>query len=247
MNYTFKYSGNNSTNFNLIRGVAAQLIAFTHAREAFITLEIKNTLGAASLGLLFLISGILISYSTFRRMNNEKFEFKRFFIRRFSRIYPPLIIILILVLLIDGYLIFIVYEAEPNEVYSISSFLISLILLNDSAISITGFSSIRPLWALPLFWYLFLFFGWLILGWRTFQKKSLYWIVLGIISYLLIIVCLGFHSVVKIGYVIIWFTGVLFSYLINKMNLIVNKKIEKEEKKDLAEKKLKRKIKYNNF
>ncbi len=169
MDYNFKYNRANSTHFNLIRGIAIQIIVLTHAREAFITFDKKPTLGATSLGLLFFISGILISYSTFAKLNKKKFEFKRFFVNRFSRIYPPLIIVLFLTILIDGYLIFIVYDVKPTKAYSFKSFVFSLLLLNDSAIGISGFGSLRPLWALPVFWWLYMFFGWLILGKRTIK------------------------------------------------------------------------------
>ena len=243
MDYNFQFSETNSTNFDLIRGIAAQLIALTHAREAFITLKIKNTLGATSLGLLFLISGILISFSTFGRMSKKKFEFKRFFIRRFSRIYPPLVVSLLLVLLIDGYLIFIVYDGEPNIAYSIRSFLLSLFLLNDSAIGITGFGSLRPLWALPLFWWLYMVFGWVVLGKRTTQNRYLYYSFSLIFIVILIIICMGFHRTVKIGYIIIWFAGIIFSYLINILNMYVQKNYNNKNISIDINNHLKRKIK----
>jgi peptidoglycan/LPS O-acetylase OafA/YrhL len=247
-NYNFKFSKSNSTTFNLIRAICTHIITLTHAREAFITLEKKNLLGATSLGLLFLLSGILISYSTFRRLSQNREDFKGFFLRRFSRIYPPLIVALFLALLIDGYVIFIVLEEKPNDAYSLEAFIASLLLLNDSAIGVTAFGTLRPLWVLPLFWWIYITFGWILLGKKTVQKTYFYYIILGFFIFILIIICLGFHNIVKLGYIIIWLIGVAFSYILGRLDNYFRKKQKNSSlKRSNSVNQIKRKIQWSSL
>jgi len=224
MQYDFKFSEAASININIVRIIAAHLVVIGHGIMALFSPIGGGLLGAPGLGVFFAMSGILISYSTFRNMNKDDYDFKKFFVRRFSRIHPPLLLALIIMAIIDGFWFIYLGNPDPLNSYNIPTFLWNLLILQDSLWGPTCFGMSRQLWPFPLFWWTYLFFGWLILGMRTTKKKYLYGIILGFFSFILIFICLGPWTSNKIEYLSLWFYGVGFSFLINKLDNYIQKK-----------------------
>jgi len=242
--YDFKFSEKASININIVRIIAAHLVVIGHGIMAFFSPIGGALLGAPGLGVFFAMSGILISYSTFRNMNKDDYDFKKFFVRRFSRIHPPLLLALIIMAIIDGFWFIYLGNPDPLNSYNIPTFLWNLLILQDSWWGPTCFGMSRQLWPFPLFWWTYLFFGWLILGMRTTKKKYLYFILLGFFAFILVFICLGLWTSNKIEYISLWFYGVAFSYLINKLdNYIQKKSIENDKNSEKNSVDLEKKVK----
>ena len=213
----FQISDNLSTNLNIFRIYAIQVIAISHGLENLGIIEFGNPVGVPCLNILMLLSGLLISYSIFIKMNDKNYDFKKFFIRRFSRIYPVLITVYILIIFIDGL-------SSYNFFHHIGNFIFSLLLLNNSALGYSFYGSNRHLWILPLFWWLYLFFGWFFLGLRTIKNKYLYLLILGFLSFIIGLICLGDFTKWKLIFMSVWFIGSCFPLIISQLNKYIKKK-----------------------
>ncbi|GAH05894.1 unnamed protein product, partial [marine sediment metagenome] len=144
--------------------------------------------------LFFLISGFLITYTTLRKANNEWYTFKEYYIERFSRIYIVYVPVLILIVFLDFYLF--IYLAEPNvhNSYNALTFIYNLLMLQDAHSIIGGYTSFgtaRILWTLAMFWWIYMLFGWLILGSRTVNKYFLYILILILFLFITILIGMG--------------------------------------------------------
>jgi len=205
-------------------------------------MKFDNPIGVSGFNFLMLISGLLIAHSIFKRKSDERYDYKRYFLRRFSRIYPVLLV---------GFIIIIIFDRLNNYKFleHFDTFLINILLLNDSALGYSYYGSSFHLWFLPLFWYLYLFFGWLLLGLRTTKRNYfLYVIILGFFSLIIVLICLGTKTNKKINYIIIWLLSASFTLFMNKLykkikeNSTKNGKIENE-----TAEKIKKKVKYSSF
>jgi peptidoglycan/LPS O-acetylase OafA/YrhL len=196
-----------------------------------------NFIEIADFGLVlfFLISGLLISNSIFSKLKKGKFSFTEYFFDRFARIYSGLIPCLFIILILD-YINITFFPAHFLSVSAISgtihsfladfslvNFIGSLTLLNHlpfSSLDIGfGFGTARPLWVLPIEWWLYISFGWLILQWKQiYARKWLY-----------ILVFLVF-SIIPLGYlflqnsngliVVVWLFGVLITAIMSSYTVL---------------------------
>jgi peptidoglycan/LPS O-acetylase OafA/YrhL len=236
-NYNLKLSESNSITISIIRIITTQLIALTHGLENIGAIDFANPIGISSLNFLMLISGLLISYSTFSNMKKPNYDFKKFFLKRFSRIYTVLFAIFPIIILLD-------WINHYKFFNHIPTFIINIFLLNDSALGYPFYGFNRHLWIFPLFWWQYLFFAWFVLGKRTTGKKSIFFAILLFFTSIIIIILLGICTERKIMYLIIWYIGVSFSYFVNKLNHYIKRKsIENNIKNEQKEAQLKRKIK----
>ncbi|TXT65969.1 MAG: membrane protein of unknown function [Promethearchaeota archaeon] len=213
----FKISESNSTNVNIIRFLSIQIIAISHGLENIGAIGLSNIYGVSAFDLLILISGMLIAYSVFNNMQNERFEFKRYLVSRFSRIYIPVILtytIMVIVDWINGY----------NLLHHFTTFVINIALLNDSALNYPYYGFNRHLWAMPFFWWQYLFFGWLLLGTRTTNKKYVYYLVLAFLAFIMGLILFGERMTMKSYYMIIWYMGAIFTFLLVKLKKYIEQK-----------------------
>ena len=84
-------------------------------------------------------------------------------------------------------------------------------LLVDS----TSFGSARQLWTLPVFWWIYMVFGLLILGNRTTSNKFIYSIILSLFIFLLVIIILGPRDITKYRMLITWIGGSTVAVFLN--------------------------------
>lgn len=158
---------------DLIRTVAAQLVLVGHAISILGLLPglqpphfayIQNI----AVVVFFLLSGLLISYSVFSRLQRPTFT--SYLIDRFARIYSGLIPAIIFIALIDAVTIYVVRGAYDFwNGYSPLDFVGNVLMLQDypgigPALGITSFGSARVLWTLAVEWWLYLLFGWVVLN-----------------------------------------------------------------------------------
>jgi hypothetical protein len=93
-----------------------------------------------------------------------------------------------------------------------------------------------------------LFLGWLLLGFRNTNKKYIYALILSGFAFIIIFICLGPWTSNKLDYLSLWFLGALFGYVINKLDLYIQKKSEKtENNQEKTINNLKNKIKYSSL
>lgn len=229
-NYNLQFTEPSSIHLDLIRLISAQLIVISHGLEGYLKIYELHSAGASGLTFLYLISGLLIGHSIFTKMKDKDYDFKEFFLDRFSRIYTSYILVLSIVALIDGYTFIIIGNEIPPS-YNIVTFTINLLMLNDSLLGYSFFGSSAQLWTLPIFWWNYMLFGWIILGRRTLKSRIVYYGIIGLFSFILIIVALGYQSPKKITAIIIWLFGMGFSFLLNKLQKkITQKKRETHQK-----------------
>lgn len=129
----------------------------------------------------FVLSGFVIHLKYSKNIvqkNDPAFHLGTYIKRRIARIYPPLILSLILTFCLDllgAYLGFTIYASDTNNAlissniffdHSISSFLNNLFLNPDSK----AFGSNSPIWSLKLEWWFYLLFPLFLL----FNKRGVY-------------------------------------------------------------------------
>ena len=228
--YTFRFSETSSTTLNLIRVVAIHNIVIVHGMAMTqINRSINfGLIGSLTFPFLFLISGFLISHSVFSKMEQKSYDFRKFFINRVSRIIPPLFVGLTLTALIDGMWGISMGIEIPSETYNIPTFFLNILLLNNSAFGVPSFGSSFQLWTLPMFFWAYLFFGWILLGLKSTKKRYFYFILLGFFTFMMIMIYCGpwYRGSFKgdISLFFTWICGVFFSILMNQMNYSVQKK-----------------------
>ncbi|MDP3559139.1 MAG: acyltransferase [Legionellaceae bacterium] len=175
-------SNKQSCYFDLLRFIAVQLVVLGHLLSFMhIVVSVNYAFGIyiyiQNLGvvLFFILSGYLISYSTYSKMTFYSYTFKNFFLDRFFRIYVTFIPCLIFITVLDYFMPSYQYSAAFN----IRTFIGNLFMLQDFPniigypiwdlikeivdSQITSFGSARPLWTLGVEWWLYMAFGWFIL------------------------------------------------------------------------------------
>lgn len=185
MKSNFKLTEGSSLILDLIRGLSAQVVVIGHGISffgIFTFLHEPNFPWMQNIAVLifFLLSGFLITYSTVRKLDKENYNFKYYFADRLSRIYTAFIPAIIFVLIIDSLCLYL----KPNdyvysEAFNIKTLIGNLFMLQDypfsyklsTNFSITSFGSGRPFWTLAIEWWIYLFFGYLLLV--IFKKRKL--------------------------------------------------------------------------
>jgi peptidoglycan/LPS O-acetylase OafA/YrhL len=196
-------------------------------------------LGGIGVFLFFSISGFLIAYTVFQKTANRQYGFRNYFVDRFSRIYSGLLpAILISIVVMGGiyatnsvYFNHLLYTEQPPSVQSFVATLGMLDmfpsgLFNATSTAIFGTSSssaaIAPfsfngvLWTLVVEWWLYMFFGWMILGFVEFHGKQsstnlgklLFFIVAALLSIILVALAWDYSA-----FIIVWFLGAAMMYL----------------------------------
>jgi hypothetical protein len=163
---------------HFLRALSAQMVVIGHGlsfMEIFPFLQPPNFAYIQNIGvvILFILSGITISFSLYRNIEKKyNYDFWDFFIDRFSRIYTGFIPALIFVTIIDLISINInSINYTHYNAFNLKTFVGNLLMLqdypiiqllskNDPSINITSYGSGRPFWALAVEWWIYLLFGW---------------------------------------------------------------------------------------
>jgi peptidoglycan/LPS O-acetylase OafA/YrhL len=191
-------------------------------------------MGGTAVLLFFALSGLLISYSLHNKLDNPEYRFRNFFVDRFSRIYsgllPALLVgtIIAVTIYVTNYAYFIdlcsmqstpspltfgmtlgMLENFPVDFFNslLSGFGLSFPL---PAVTPYGFNGI--LWALVILWWLYMVFGWIVIGSFGLMKKRKssngYKVIFLVVAALLSLLLIGMYQQ-NSSLVIVWFVGVL--------------------------------------
>ncbi len=222
-------SSNSSTFLSLIRAIASQAVVFGHTISwCGIFKKIQPPYlpypQAVAVVVFFMLSGFLIPYSIQQRLKqNTNYTFKQFFIDRFARIYSSYIPCLILILAIDGIIIFINSNAYPlHENYNAQSFFGNMLMLQNFPLhnymgifNVESFGTARPFWTLALEWWIYMWFGYLFLVLIIQKKINL--ITLLIFVIFSIVPFYNFYSGMGNGVMVPWLAGTLILLTYNKI------------------------------
>ncbi|MGD6851691.1 MAG: acyltransferase family protein [Candidatus Bathyarchaeia archaeon] len=225
---------------NLVRLVACELVVLGHFLTKYqptpydALFRMGSTIGGAAVLAFFVLSGFLITYSLLNKADNPKYGFRSYFVDRFSRIYSGLIPALVLA----GALAAVIYttnytyytqlcsmQSAPSlQTLSMTALMLERFpvgffqtLLAGTGISfplpdVTPFGFNGILWTLVVEWWIYMFFGWLVIGglafWGKRQKSGGCKAAIAAGVGVLCLVLAGLF-VQYTGAVVTWFLGVL--------------------------------------
>lgn len=181
-----------SVYLNLVRVAACEVVVVSHFytryRPMFLdSIFLGGMLGGLGVFTFFVISGFLISYSVYQKMQNPNYRFRHYFVDRFSRIYSGLVPALILSLVVAGG----IYATNPAyfnhlldaespinlQTFTATISMTDMVpsgLVNATSTAFFGASFAQPmispfgfnsvLWSLVVEWWIYMFFGWVTLG-----------------------------------------------------------------------------------
>ena len=248
-------SQESSVFLNLIRFVSCEFVVIGHFLTRYqpvtaeTSLRLGRTLGGAAVLLFFFLSGLLIAYSLCNKIGNPEYRFRNYFVDRFSRIYSGLLPALLLgtlitvVIYITNYAYF-VDLCSMQSTPSAFTFIMTLGMLESfpvgffkSVFSVFGlsfpFPEISPfgfngiLWTLVILWWIYMAFGWIVIGSIGFIRKKessrSYKAIFFVVATFLILLLMGMYQE-NSSLVTIWFLGALMMLAIT--NKTVNTKIK---------------------
>ena len=199
-----------------LRGFAAIYVVLHHtlfSKEAAQVLifgkniSILFRFGQEAVILFFFLSGFVIKYSFTKSKDHS---FKTFFLKRFLRIYVPLLVVFIADYALNC------YSKNQPIVIDWHSLTGNLLMLQDDAVSqkpniiCSTFLGNLPLWSLAYEWWFYMIFIFLIKQWNTSTSLKVYIIgTIAAISYLF------FPNFInrELMYLMIWWVGVDMSSL----------------------------------
>jgi len=221
----YKLSSGASVLLDLLRGVSALAVVVGHALYFYgftgpgTDPSVFVMQGYAVL-VFFLLSGFLITYSTVNKLRrNPAYGFTHFFIDRFARIYSGFVPALIFVLLLDTFSRYFYPSAYIYEsTFDVKTFVGNLFLLQDVpganflfGKTMTSFGSGQPFWTLAAEWWIYLFFGWVVL--RLLPQRGTWWVNLTVLAPLLLIPSVHLWGGAGNGLMMTWLIGAL-AYLV---------------------------------
>ena len=215
---------------DLIRAISVQLVVVGHGigfcsiafllRPPYLPL-MQNV----AVVIFFILSGYLISNSiSYKIATDKNYSFRYYFIDRFSRIYSAFIPALLFILVID----FISKSLSPytylySDAFNTKTLIGNVFMFQDFPFlkyinyRITSFGSGRPLWTLAIEWWIYLWFGVLMI--KIIKNKPS----------LLTLACFGFLCIVPAynlftgrghGLTMFWLFGVLIGIVYDKYKTI---------------------------
>lgn len=243
----FQLNTGSSIILDLIRGLTAQIVVFGHSISffgIFIFMHPPNFPWVQNIAVLifFILSGLLISYSTINKIKNKNdYSFKHFFIDRFSRIYSAFIPGILFVFVIDFLSRKIQNDYLFDKAFNVKTFIGNLFMLQDYPLydnlgkvlidlgfdnflvnaipvpfkAITSFGSARPFWTIAIEWWIYMFFGYFTI---VTLKKRMTIINFGKLAFLSIIPLYNLVSGRGDGLTVYWgFGALVFLFLQNNI------------------------------
>lgn len=216
--YTYSLSQNSSTTLDLIRVISAQLVLIGHGLVLFDIATRFSPIQDLGVLMFFLLSGLLITYSTFRKKNSSDYGFRVFLIERFSRIYSGYLPSICVIVLLDVLFIHKYGQNEYHYVLDTKAFFGNIFMLQDFPLlgpitGITSLGSARPFWTLSVEWWFYMFFGFVVLIKSSESRRGLYATLLTALA-----VVPFFNSVVAgrgNGLFAVWMMGFLVAVVLN--------------------------------
>lgn len=220
-------------NFESWRGLLALIVVFAHSYQIFLFPFYNNEFYfsivclAANFAVVmfFVLSGLLISLSILNLTKEKDFNWVQYLSNRFFRIYPGLIIVLLISILLFFLLPLFNGGTEifhtpgennlPRINYSITvrDIVKTLFLLQPGVVNVNG-----PLWTLFIEWWLYISAMCLIS--LYFANKVINRFLLIILSFLAFGLCYYGYGVVSIYFIIIWYSAFFYTRSENRAILL---------------------------
>ena len=248
-------SQESSVFLNLIRFVSCELVVIGHFLTKYQPVpaeplfKLGTTIGGVAVLLFFILSGLLISYSLHNKLANPEYRFRNYFVDRFSRIYSGLVPALLLgtiitvVIYVTNYSYF-VDLSSMQSTPSLLTFFITLGMLENFPVGffnslLSGFGLSFPfpevtpfgfngiLWTLVILWWIYMVFGWIVIGSIGLVRKqksnrsykAIFFVVAALLSLLLMAIYQQHSTLVTV-----WFVGALIMLAVSSK--IVNTKLK---------------------
>jgi len=240
---------------NLIRFVSCELVVIGHFLTKYQPVpteplfKLGTTIGGVAVLLFFILSGLLISYSLHNKLGNPEYRFRNYFVDRFSRIYSGLVPALLLgtiitvVIYVTNYSYF-VDLSSMQSTPSLLTFFITLGMLENFPVGffdtlLSGFGLSFPfpevtpfgfngiLWTLVILWWIYIVFGWIVIGSIGLVRRqesnrrynTIFFVIAALLSLLLIAIYQQHSALVTV-----WFMGALMMLVVSSK--IVNTKLK---------------------
>lgn len=183
---------------DVLRIVSAEFVLVAHFtdyhEDHYLRLIFKDA-GVYSVGVFFILSGLLITNSVWnKKAVKKKYSFKDYFIDRFFRIYSALLPALVIGIIVD--IIANQTQGLPLINNSIGVFAGNALMLQEYPIftelsyylpleigqmlRMPFMGSNLPLWTLSIEWWIYMFFGWILL--RKKRVTWSYWLVFALFA-----------------------------------------------------------------
>lgn len=228
-----------SVYLNIIRVAACEIVVISHFYTKYQPMFLDSIflggmLGGLGVFTFFAISGFLISYSIYQKTQDPQYRFRHYFVDRFSRIYSGLIPALMLSLAVAGaiYATNTVYfnhllavESSINlQTFTATLSMTDMVpsgLVNATSTAAFGVPFVQPmitsfgfnsvLWSLMVEWWIYMFFGWVILGGLMLLRrepvggwfKPLFYAVTAFLSVVMLVLAWQYSA-----FIVVWFLGV---------------------------------------
>jgi peptidoglycan/LPS O-acetylase OafA/YrhL len=235
-------SEESSVFLNLVRLIACEMVVLGHFLTKYqptpydALFIFGSTLGGAAVLIFFALSGLLVSYSLVRKTEDPQYGFRCYFVDRFSRIYSGLIPALILSAVVAGviYTSNYAYFTELSSMQSapsLQNFTLTFFMLERFPVGfftgifstlglrlplpeVTPFGFNGILWTLVVEWWVYMFFGALVIGSlalagrrrKSVGYKSVFCVAITLLGLLLVGFCGEFGSSI-----VVWFAGALMT------------------------------------
>lgn len=161
-----KLSSFNSSMIDILRILATYSVLVGHGLSQYgftIFGERSDLIQNSGVIILLLLSGFLTAYSLEQRTHNENFCYKLYVKNRINRIYREYIPALLFIVLLDGLGMHIFTKEYPYcGNYNFATFICNLFMIHYTPFTLYKyemFGTGRPLWTLPVQWWLYLCFG----------------------------------------------------------------------------------------
>jgi peptidoglycan/LPS O-acetylase OafA/YrhL len=227
-----------SVYLNILRVAACEVVVISHFYTRYRPLFLDSIFFGGMLGGLgvftfFAISGFLISYSIYQKTLDRQYRFRHYFVDRFSRIYSGLIPALLISLAVAG----LIYATNPvyfnhllaaESPINLQTFTATLSMtdmipsglvnatsnvalgVSFSQPMITSFGFNSVLWSLMVEWWIYMFFGWVILGGLVLLRREkvggwfrpMFYAVTVFLSAVLLVLAWQYSA-----FIIVWFLG----------------------------------------
>lgn len=244
-------SKESSVFLNLLRLIACEFVVLGHFLTRYqpgtteALLSLGRTLGGTAVLMFFALSGLLISYSVLRKLDNPEYRFRNYFVDRFSRIYSGLVpamllgTIIVVVICVTNYSYF-MQLTTMQSTPSLLNFGMTLGMLEqrfpagffNSLLSAFGLQNPIPevtpygfngiLWALVVEWWIYMVFGWIAIGLIRFkrnQNRSKTYTVAFLVVAALLILLLAVMLQESSSFIIVWLVGALIMLAISSRNI----------------------------
>lgn len=210
---------------NAVRFICSQGVLAGHL-VVFFGLSCPFLVNMASYCVLmfFILSGFLISHSLHQKMNTHPgYGFKAYFLDRFFRIFPPYIAALLLVFVIDIVGFNITGQYFSWTIYT-GNFIINSLQLQEFPIAtwlnekymieffrFHYFGTDLPLWTIAIEWWLYMFYGFLVIYFFSSEKIKIVRIPILVMLAITPVYYILVSARMEKGLTLYWFLGVILT------------------------------------